>query len=280
MSKSYYYLVASLPELTLEDSKLSYTVADFKTEFYPYLSSEDQKLIDLFYLKFDNENLLKLLRDKDATIDGRGNYSLDQLNEAIATIKEGGEMSAKEFPTYLSELIAEYYSENANPTMLWEDRLAALYFDFAKKCKNRFMASWFEYNSVINNVLVALISRKYKWDIAQSIVGDSEICEALRTSGARDFGLSAEVDNLDNIIKISEIPELVEREKKLDMMRWSWMEETTFFNYFTVEKIFVFLMQLEMIERWISLDKEKGNELFRSIIDTLKDEVQIPAEFR
>ncbi len=30
MSK-YYYLVAGLPELTLEDSKLSYTVADFKT---------------------------------------------------------------------------------------------------------------------------------------------------------------------------------------------------------------------------------------------------------
>lgn len=33
MSK-YYYLVAGLPELTLEDSKLSYTVADFKTENY------------------------------------------------------------------------------------------------------------------------------------------------------------------------------------------------------------------------------------------------------
>ena len=32
MSK-YYYLVAGLPELTLEDSKLSYTVADFKRKF-------------------------------------------------------------------------------------------------------------------------------------------------------------------------------------------------------------------------------------------------------
>ena len=35
MSKYYYYLVAGLPELTLEDSKLSYTVADFKAELYP-----------------------------------------------------------------------------------------------------------------------------------------------------------------------------------------------------------------------------------------------------
>ncbi|MDE5760172.1 MAG: DUF2764 domain-containing protein, partial [Bacteroides sp.] len=32
--------------------------------------------------------------------------------------------------------------------------------------------------------------------------------------------------------------------------------------------------------RWISLDKEKGNQLFRNIIDGLKNEVQIPAEFR
>ena len=80
--------------------------------------------------------------------------------------------------------------------------------------------------------------------------------------------------------KISEITELVEREKKLDSLRWNWMEEATFFDYFTVERIFAFLLQLEMIERWIALDKEKGNQLFRSIIDALKDEVQIPAEFR
>ena len=71
MSK-YYYLVAGLPELTLEDSKLSYTVADFKTELYPALSEDDKKLIDLFYLKFDNANVLKLLKDKDAAIDLRG----------------------------------------------------------------------------------------------------------------------------------------------------------------------------------------------------------------
>ena len=75
MSSKYYYLVAGLPELSLEDSKLSYTVADFKTEIYSGLSASDQKLIDLFYLKFDNANVLKLLKDKEAEIDKRGNYS-------------------------------------------------------------------------------------------------------------------------------------------------------------------------------------------------------------
>jgi hypothetical protein len=72
----------------------------------------------------------------------------------------------------------------------------------------------------------------------------------------------------------------VDREKKIDLLKWNWMEDNTFFNYFTIEKIFVFLMKLEMIERWISLDKEKGNEMFRQLIGQLKDEVQIPQEFR
>ncbi|MDE6173557.1 MAG: DUF2764 domain-containing protein, partial [Bacteroides sp.] len=129
-------------------------------------------------------------------------------------------------------------------------------------------------------ILVALTARKFKMDVAPLIVGDTEVCEALRTSTSRDFGLAGEVDILEQLVKISETAELLEREKKIDQLRWEWMEEASFFDYFTIERLFVFLLQLEMIERWISLDKEKGNRMFRSIIATLKDEVKIPAEFR
>ena len=280
MSKYYYYLVAGLPELTLEDSKLSYTVADFKAELSPDLSDEDRRLIDLFYLKFDNANVLKLLKDKDAAIDSRGNYSAEELAEFISSLKDGDEVADAVFPSYLSTFISEYFNTPAEDDFLHEDRLAALYYAYAMKCRNKFVSSWFAFNLTMNNVLVALTARKFKMDIAPLIVGDTEVCEALRTSGARDFGLTGEVDFLDQLVKISETEELVEREKKIDQLRWNWMEEATFFNYFTVERLFVFLLQLEMIERWISLDKEKGNQLFRSIIATLKDEVQIPAEFR
>ncbi len=211
MSK-YYYLVAGLPELTLEDSKLSYTVADFKTELYPTLSEEDRKLIDLFYLQFDNANVLKLLKDKDAAIDSRGNYSAEELAEYISLLKEGGEVSERVFPSYLSTFISEYFNLTAEDDFLHEDRLAALYYAYAMKCKKKFVSAWFGFNLVINNVLVALTARKFKMDVAPLIVGDTEVCEALRTSGARDFGLSGEVEWLDQLVKISEKEELVERE--------------------------------------------------------------------
>lgn len=281
MSKSYYCLVAGLPELTIDDSKLSYTVASFRDELWENLSKADKRLIELFYLKFDNANVLKLMADDEATeIDGRGNYSLEELRELIATLKNGGEVSDSDYPAYLSAFVKESLADTQSDATQRENRLAALYYDYGMKAGNRFVRSWFEFNRNVNNVLVALTARKYKWDVAQSIVGESEICDALRTSGARDFGLSAEVDYIEEVIKAAETHDLVEREKRLDTLRWEWMEEQTFFDYFTVERLFVFLAQLEMVERWILLDKERGNRMFRSLIDSLKNEVQIPAEFR
>ncbi|KAA6337659.1 hypothetical protein EZS27_014280 [termite gut metagenome] len=271
MSK-YYYLIASLPVLTLEDNKLSYTIADFKEELYASLSNADKKLIDLFYLQFDNKNVLKLLENREAVIDTRGNYSSEELLEYISLVKEVGEVDSKQFPPYLSTFVSEYFnaSESGEGDVFREDRLATLYYEYGMHSKNDFISSWFELNLNINNILVALTARKHKLGIAPLIVGNTEVSKALRTSGARDFGLSGDVDYFDHVLKINETQELLEREKKTDTMKWDWIEEVNFFNYFTIERLYAFLLQLEMIERWISLDKEKGSQLFRNIIDSLK----------
>lgn len=276
----YYYLVAGLPKLALEDNKLSYTVADFKEDIYPALTVADKKLVSLFFLQYDNANVLKLLKDKEAAIDERGVFSAEELNEYILRLKEGDRIENSMFPAYLSTFISEYFTNPVEENFLLENRLAALYYAYAMECKNKFVSSWFAFNLTVNNILVALAARKYKMELSSVIVGDTEVCEALRTSNARDFGLTGEVDCMEQLMKISEISELVEREKKIDQLRWNWMEEATFFDYFTIERLFVFLLQLDMVERWMVLDKEKGNLLFRNIIATLKDEVQIPAEFK
>jgi hypothetical protein len=281
MSK-YYYLVTGLPELTLEDNKLRYSVADFKTEFYPYLTEEDKKLVDLFFLKFDNENVLSLLKNREAAIDERGNYSADTILEIINQIQEEGKiLTPNVLPPYLNQYITLFLTDDsfAESKMLAVDRLSAMYYDHAMKCGDAFVSSWFEFNLNVNNILVALTARKFKMDVSSLIVGDTEICKALKSSNARDFGLTSEIDYLDQVFKISEITELVEREKKLDQMRWKWMEDKTFFDYFTLERLYVFLLQTDIIERWVTLDKEKGNQMFRSIISSLKDEVRVPEVF-
>ncbi len=275
----YYCLVAGLPDLSLEDGKLNYTVANFKSEIYPELSDKDKKLIDLFYLKFDNANLLALLKNKEAAINPEGNYSSDELLALITSVREG-DTPNKNYPSYLYDFIAAYLQLPAEELYRAEDLLAAYYYAYAMDCGNAFVSSWFEFNLNINNILAALSARKYKMDVAQVVVGKTDVSEMVRTSNARDFGLTEVLEYFEPILRISEIEELVEREKKVDLLKWNWMEDAVFFNYFTVERIFVFLLKLEMIGRWIALDKEKGSELFRQIIDKLKDEVQIPEEFR
>ena len=276
---AYYYLVAGLPDISLEDGKLSYTISDFRAESYGDLSAKDQALIDLFYLKYDHADLLSLLKDKDAVTQGKGNFSSEDLLQLIASVKEGEKPDAK-FPSYLYDFIAQYLALPADELYKAENLLASAYYAYAMKSKNPFIASWFEFNLNINNILAAFAARKYKMNVAEVIVGDTDVCEMLRTSNARDFGLSETLDYFEPLQRLVETDDLVEREKKVDQLKWKWLEDASFFHYFTIERLFVFLLQLEMIERWVLLEKEKGSELFRQMIQNLKDEVQIPEEFR
>ena len=276
---AYYYLVAGLPDISLEDGKLSYTVDSFKSEIYPDLSDKDKNIIDLFYLKFDNDNLLHLLKDKEYVVKRNGNFSSDELLSLIDTIKDG-DIPDRKYPSYFSKFISEYLALAPEDAYRASDMLTSDYYSYAMRTKNSFVSAWFEFNLNLNNIQSAISARKYKIDVASTIVGDTDVCGMLRTSNARDFGLGDTLPYLENIQRISEIDDLLEREKKVDQLKWIWMEDESFFNYFTVERLFVFLLQLEMIERWISLDKDKGNELFRALIQGLKNDVQIPEEFR
>lgn len=276
---TYYCLVAGLPDISLDDGKLSYSVSDFKAELYPDLSAQDRKLIDLFYLKFDNTAILKLLKNKDAVIEDKGNFSAEELLQLIEAVREG-DTPDKKYPSYLVNFVSRYLQLSQDEFYRADDLLAALYYSYGMSSNNAFIASWFEFNLNLNNILAALAARKYKLEVSSVIVGATSICEQLCTSNARDFGLNETLEYFEALQRIADIEELVEREKKVDMLKWKWLEDESFFHYFTIERIFVFLMQLEMIERWISLDKEKGNELFRKMIQDLKSEVQIPEEFR
>jgi hypothetical protein len=116
-------------------------------------------------------------------------------------------------------------------------------------------------------------------DVTDDIIGDSDIEHALKKSRTRDFGLANDVDNLEALIQLHEIPNLLERELKMDTMRWNFLDEATFFNYFTIEKILAFVIKVFIVERWLSLDADKGKELFEQLIKDLENSYEFPEEF-
>lgn len=279
MKSNYYCTVAGLPDITLDDNKLSYTVGDMKEELYLELDKKDTALLDLFYLKYDNKNLLSLLREDQAEIDPRGVFTAEKLEEMIALVRDGEE-TVDGMPQYLVDAVVAYLDDKDKVVGNWEDRMASAYYNYAIHAKNPFISSWFAYNLNVNNIQLALAARRHDMPYQEQIVGFTEVSKTLRVSNARDFGLSADLDYIDALIKIDEISDLVERERKTDLLKWNWVEEHSFFDYFTIERLFVFLVQLEMVERWLLLDKELGNQQFRAIIQSFKDDVQIPEEFR
>ena len=279
MKKNYYYLIAGLPELSLDDNKLGITVREFRELYYPELADDDRALLDLIYLSYDNANLLLLLKDKEAAIAEGGLYTSEELL-AIIEAARAEETPDRNYPRYMYDFVAEMESEeSAAEGVFPEDRLAQLYYAHAMSQGNVFVERWFAFNLDLNNFLTAITARRYNLDVKPLIVGNNEVAKALRTSNSRDFGLTGVMDGFEEVMRISEIDNLVERERKLDVLKWEWMEENSFFDYFTVEKLFAFLVKIQIIERWISLDAEAGGEMLRGMIRQLKEEVKVPQEF-
>ena len=272
----YHYLVAGLPDVAFDGGKVAFTIDNFKEDIYPALSATDAKYIDLFFLAWDNENMMKLLREgSEAPLERTGCYSREELLEIIETAKNGDSRNAA-VPAYLYEFLEFYFGNEQTEGIMWPDVLGSHYYNYATSVPNKFLAGWFAFNQNVNNLLVAMLARKYKLGVADVVVGEGEVAEALRTSAARDFGLSGTLDYIEKIQRLSENDQLQEREHQLDEMRWAWLEENSVFNYFTVEPLFVFLQKLDIIARWAKLDSEKGMQRYTELIEELKGGLELP----
>lgn len=274
---SYYCLVAGLPDIVFDGSKTTFTIERFREEIYPSLTPADAKCIDLFFLAWDNENIMKILRGgSEVELNRTGCYDKDALLAIIEQAKNG-DARDEQVPAYLYDFLARYFENEQAENYMWQDVLSAYYYAYAIKSHNTFISAWFTFNLNVNNLLVALTARKYKMNVADVVIGDNEIADALRTSGARDFGLSGSFDYLEVVQRMSENDKLQEREHQLDELRWAWLDDNSVFNYFTVERLYVFLQKLEIISRWSKLDVEQGMQRYNELINELKGGLELPA---
>ena len=263
----YYALISGLPDLAFEDAKTAFTVADFKQQLNEILSSSDKKLVDDLFLRYDNDNLLAFLRNKDAVFNTKGIFSHEEITDMVQEIMEVENPLNKKIPSYFKIFVPNFIA-GGNPPFggFWEDQLASLYYDYLGHSKNTFIRRWAELNLNINNVMIALTCRRNETAFTSYIVGDNEVAENLRNSNARDFGLTDIFEHFDQLRRIDEETDLMEKERKIERLRWKWIDETNFFNYFTIEQIIGYLFKLQMLERWIVMSEESGKQIFEDII--------------
>lgn len=70
--------------------------------------------------------------------------------------------------------------------------------------------------------------------------------------------------------KIFSTDNLIEREMKLDTLMWEKASELVTFDLFNIDVILSFLAKARIVSRWNDLDKTKGAELFRRLVQEVR----------
>lgn len=275
---SYYCIMTGLPELSLTDTRPAYTISRLKEDCEELLTDSDRQLLFYFFLKADCRNLVRLLKHPDADFDPNGNYNLEQYLELIheASISE---FDIPKYPSFMADFVRSYHENIVRPDYFADDAMMQMYYEYSTRCKNEMMADWYTFNFNLTNILTALIARKNGWNVGDYVLGDNEISEMLRINKSKDFDLTREYDYVAELMKIADETDPVEKERQIDVMKWQWLDDRTFFDTFSIEAVFAYFCKLEMLERWEHLDVEEGKETFRQIIEQLRGEAKVPEEF-
>ncbi len=270
--RNYYYLVAGLPDIIIDQKKLSYTIEEFKEELRNHLHPDDYKLVELLFLPADNSNLLNLLQKSDGPFDESGKYTRDELEEEIK------EPSVT--PEYMQRFVTAYKSETPLfEGLSWEDQLTWLYYEYLLQCPNNYLREWFEFDLNLKNIVAGFNVRKHKLKGDKYLIGDNYIVQAVKKSTLKDFGLGNDFGSMEKLVTIQENENLLERERAMDTMRWEFMDERNTFNYFTIEVLLAFVKKLQLVKRWLDMDYETGREMFRKLLDQLAQSYEFPKEF-
>ena len=158
-----------------------------------------------------------------------------------------------------------------------EDFRTQLLYEQGLNCKNKFVRDWFAYNLDVNNVLAAAVAIKHGMDVQKVIVGDTEVAQELRKSGTlgKNARLAALLPDLKEVAEIAEIGDLLEREKRIDALRWQWLEERTLFEVFNIEAVLAYYLKASILHRWDNLTVEEGEQVFRALVAEMKKGVNL-----
>ena len=278
---NYYCLMAGAPELALTDAKPQVSVVEFREQASMELSSLDARILEqYFFLEEDCRNLVRLLKNPDAELLPGGNYSREQFEDLMTSAREIN-FNVHRYPAFMSEFARQWTYNKDVEGYFPEDEIIYQFYNYVIcNCRNAFVRRWYELNLDINNILTAVLARQQGWSVGDFIKGDNEVTEMIRENKTRDFDLSHEFDYVKDLMKIVDEPDPVDKERMIDSMKWLWLDEYTFLDPFNFEALFAYFCKLKIKERWARLDVEQGKATFENIIENLRGEARVPAEFK
>ena len=264
---NYYTLVAGFREYALDAERKGFDAAEIRAEVMENLDAKDQRAVELLYGYYDCENLSAARAGRTAH-NALGNLSHEEI---LAELERPSLL-----PEELQQVIRAYAdpegedAELVDTTLRFEKSLFAAYYALASRSACRFLREWSAFDRNLRNVSAAITARELNRPIEEVTVGEGEIVEQLQRSSASDFGLRGELQYLDAAIAaISDEQNLVEKEHKIDLIRWNEASELSTFDYFDINAVLAYLVRINLVARWSMLDPVRGREMFARLMTEL-----------
>ncbi len=285
MAREYYYLIAGLPDLFLDQERKDFNISKLLEEMQEQLHPDDYLLVEHINYEYDNYNFLNYLLKRNQEFIPLGKIPLEfykELDEHVDSLPKHISdfyqwYKGKGESTFEMDDDSEYSEEKTEKG--YEVRFQEFFYKYILSSDNQFIFQWFSFLKNLNNILSAISCRKHALDISPQLVGGGEIVEALQRSQVSDFGLKKDVDYVEQLLQIAELNDLMERERKLDLLKWEMADELTSFDYFTIERILAFFVKAGIVYRWSKLDARVGSEMFQKLINELRETYTLPKEF-
>ena len=131
-----------------------------------------------------------------------------------------------------------------------EDTLNAEFYDKAAKSKNRFLREYFDFDGRLRNMKVEYLAKRLGKQGENYIV---ELPEADFEEGKQIQEILADAD-------------FVDREQRMDELKWEKASDITRMDYFNMNAILAFLVKAKTVQRWAELDEAKGDEMFKKLV--------------
>lgn len=267
--RTYPYFVAGLPDLLYEVDYKNFDLQAIINDMREQIHPDDIKLGDCLYYDFDILNLNNILVKRALPFVPRGVFSLEELQEEIA--------EPQRLPDFMKKFVDAFMGRSDDDIIEVSEanhKLTEAFYEFASHSPSPFLRKWFDFDRSLRNIQAAYLSRKTNRDPERYLVVGGSAAEdveiILKNFNVGDFGIKPFVDFADRLFQIFEIGNLLERERKLDLLRWETADELSKYNYFDMDRILAYLVQANIIDRWSKLDEERGKLIFTELIMDLK----------
>ena len=276
LKRNYYCLVAGLPDLFFSENRPGFSSLEFRNDLQQQLHPADFELVKLLFFPSDNRNLLNLLFRTNEPFDTAGNFTKDFLEEQL--------IQPLQLPDYMVQFMRWVKTSEIKALDLQcENKLQSLYYEYVLQVGNSFLNEWFRFELNVKNILAAINCNRFDYALQNHLIQvaqNLEVYSLLVNSRMKPEFFEEEVPFADTIFRVAESnSEMLEKEKTFDRIRWDFLDEQTFFHYFTIEKIISFLLKLIITERWMKLETDTGKRLLQRLINDLETSFKFSAEF-